>query len=182
MKLAFKSALFIITSFCLFWQGSVAQAEVLASIGTSMVYELSASGRSYESKQPWAVRGGYRFSLADLYAEYSHVASSQGSGLVQVGKSRDEFLGWTRYVVKGWSLRPFGAIGAGFVSQTVSTQFSDQGDNIKGEPDPVVAASLGLIWPVMSHFEISLEGRAESSAAFSPNPMMGVSLFGSAKF
>lgn len=137
-----------------------AQAEVLASLGTQLVFETESSGRAYDKNQPISLRAGYRFPWADLYAEYSSVQESDGTEMVKVSRKHQELLGWGRHLfMKRWKFRPYGAAGLGLQSEKVDTALGAEVAHTKGEPKGLLAAALGGTALVSKHIDIQVESR-----------------------
>lgn len=160
-----------------------ARAETLASLGTTMLFETSASGRTFDQRQPWAIRGGYRFERFDVYAEFARfLAPSNGTSFVSVARQQDQLLLWGRHVVRKWRVTPFGAAAVGALTEKIETKLGNEERTDSGRPEPVLALAAGAIAPIAEWCEISLETRAETSPAYAPHPVFGLSVFGSAKF
>ncbi len=173
----------LLVSFSVFVSGlvapSLAVAGTMASVGTTMSYSLDTSGRNYEANTPFSLRGGYRFSLADLYGEVSFF-SSKSSGTEMVGvSSRDlEFLFWGR---KSFSLSRsfalFGALGFGGHQETVKTRYAGDTYLDEGRIEAVGAVASGVQWRLTKAIEASLEGRVSAAESYAPNPRFGLGAF-----
>lgn len=159
-----------------------ARAEVLASLGTSVVFEPASNGRSLDQRQPWSVRGGYRFDRFDVYAEYSRFDVGTGTSLVGVTRKQEKALAWGRVTLLPWRLAPYVAAGAGVLSERVETRFGEDTRTDSGRPEPVVALAGGAATPLARWCELGLEGRLESSSAYAPGVVFGLGVFVSAKY
>ncbi len=158
------------------------RAEVLASLGTSVMFEAATSGRSYDQRQPISIRGGYRFPRFDAYAEYSRFEVATGTSFVGVSRRRDQALAWARVMKSEWRIAPFAAVGAGLLTERVETRFGNENRSDGGSPQLVTAIAVGGMTPLSKWLELSLEARGENSSAYSPHQLFGLSLFLSAKF
>ena len=76
-----------------------ANAGVLAGVGGNLTFEYGTNGRTYEVRQPFSLRGGYRFQLADFYLEYSSFATSQATSFLEVERMHYEFIAWARKTI-----------------------------------------------------------------------------------
>lgn len=147
---------------------------VIGSVGTTINYQLSSNGKNYEATAPFAVRGGYRFHFADLFAEYSNVRSSTGTDMVSIAQSNQELLFWIRRsdpTAPNW--KPFIALGAGAHLQTVTTRFGGQRESDPGAFEPVGAVATGIEIRILKMVELTFEGRATTAASYTPNPLFG---------
>ena len=126
---------------------SSAHAEVLASLGTSVLFETSSSGRSFDQRAPMGLRGGYRFEHVDVYGEYSRFNVDSGVSMVEVTRSREQLLVWARTKLRPWSIAPFVAAGIGELQEKVDTRFGGDSRSDSGQLQGVAALSAGAIAP-----------------------------------
>ena len=75
--------------------GASAKAEPFAALGMSLNFEQAPDGRTIETRQPLAVRGGYRFQPVDVYLDYQTFNATQGTPLVHVARTP---------ITSGWSM------------------------------------------------------------------------------
>lgn len=163
--------------------GVSARAEMLASLGTSVMFESSSNGRTLDQRQPWALRGGYRFERFDVYAEYARFGNATtGTSYVGVTRKQEQLLLWGRHVVRQFRLMPYAAVGVGALAETIETRLGTEERTDSGRPEAAFAGAVGAIAPITQWCEVSLEGRAETSPAYAPHPVFGLSVFASAKF
>lgn len=155
----------------------------MASLGAQVNYQLSANGRTYDAAVPPTARLGYRFTFADIYAEYSLVSSKSGMSYVDIAETRQEFLVWGR---KPFRIFPrlflFGAVGVGAHLDSVETAVGSSSERSVGQPQPVGALATGLEWRLTHFFALSLEGRASFSQSGAPNPLFGLGSFATILF
>jgi hypothetical protein len=156
--------------------GSFACAgEVVGAVGTNLNLQLASNGRTYQTTAPLSVRAGYRFSFADILAEYSYIHSSTGADVVSISQSNQEFLFWIR---KGdptaHKFIPFIAAGAGAHYQIVETRFNNQTDRIPGTLEAMAALAAGVELRIYRGLALTLEARATAAEGYAPNPLLGL--------
>jgi hypothetical protein len=152
-------------------------ASPMIAIGTNANFQLATSGRAYEVQTPLAARVGYRFSFADLFAEYSYVHSSTGTDMVSIAQTNHELLIWLRkrFLLTA-RFRPFVALGGGAHLQVVTTRFGSSANEDSGV-DPEVAGSGGLEFKITPSIALSAEGRATLGEGYSPDPMLSLASY-----
>lgn len=156
-----------------------AEAGTLASVGTSMTYSLDTSGRNYEADVPIAVRGGYRFRVADVYAEVALFSTkTTGTEMIEVGSRNIEFLLWVRKpLALTRSLSLYGAAAVGGHQETVTTTYSTSKYRDQGLTEMVGALAGGLQYRLSKVIEASVEARLSAAESYSPSPRFGVGAF-----
>lgn len=163
--------------------GPVAKAEPFAALGTSLAFEQSPDGRTIETRQPFAVRGGYRFRMLDVYLDYQTYSASQGTELVRVGRTHHEWVMSARRIFfKKWKARPYGALGLGVQHDVVETTLGEEEARDVGLAQAVLAASLGVQVKVWKSFDLQFESRLATSQNYSPNPLLSLIFLGGWSF
>lgn len=173
--LSFLTLLLLITS-------TAKAGEVMASLGTNVNFQLSSNGRTYEAVAPLSVRGGYRFSFADLFLEFSESRRSSGAGTVSVANSNQEFLLWLRRSdPTAQVLRAFVGAGAGVHRSVIDTKVATLNSN-DGSVEPMGALAAGVEFRFIRLVSLSIEGRATFARDYAPNPLFGLGGFLSFSF
>lgn len=172
-----SSTLILIFASCLLVQKEV-HAQVIGSLGQNLLFESGNNGRSIDTRQPLALRGGYRFDAGDLYLEYSKFRSAQGTPSVQVVREHGEWLMWARRIFSGeMKFAPYAAGGAGVQRDEVETTIPGETKKDRGEFRPVVAIAGGFHAVVRGGLELQLEAKTAASSSYAPNPLMGLAFF-----
>lgn len=168
----------VIALFGLSITASRADASVLVSVGTQLVFENASDGRTLEGRQPFALRGGYRFELGDLYLEYTRFSVSDGSEMVAVERTHHEWQLWGRRVlVPQWKLKPYLAAGLGLQYDNVETTLSGATTKTSGDPRFLSSVAAGLTAVVWERLEMQMEAMLSGSENFSPNPRAGFGIY-----
>lgn len=145
--------------------GTRAQAQAIASIGTQLAFEYGSNGRSFETRQPFALRGGYRFAQGDLYLEYGRFRTSQGSPMVQVERTHTDWLLWARRAFfTNWKFAPYAALGAGVQYEKIETTLGSERSSSTGTPQFLASAAGGFTSSVTEKLELQIESRLSSSS------------------
>lgn len=162
--------LFIAVLGC-FFASERAHAQVFTSIGTELLFEYAPNGRALEARQPFSVRGGYRFTAGDLYLDYSQFKASEGAAVVQVERTHHEWLVWGRRILfPEWRLKPFLAAGVGVQYENVDTTLNGETTKTSGDPRLLSSLATGLSAVVWEKLEVQVEAAISGSENFSPNP------------
>jgi hypothetical protein len=149
-----------------------ARAGVLLSAGSNLAFEYANNGRTFESRQPFALRGGYRFDDGDLLLERSTFSVAQGTAAVKVRRSHEEWLAWARRVFGSpLALKPYAALGGGLQSEKVETTLNGATTTNGGRAQALAAAAAGFTAETIEGVTIDLELRASTSSGYSPNPI-----------
>lgn len=157
---------------------SVALAGPFAGLGGNVTFEYASNGRTVEARQPFSLRGGYRFSKADVYLEYSSFSYDQGTPMLSVERTHREASLWARrLLVPEWKLTPFAAAGVGFQRDEATTSFGSEADRAVGDWLPTFGVAMGVDVTMFQYVNVTLEGRASTSSNYAPNPLMAVAFF-----
>lgn len=159
----------------------------LVEIGGNLAFEYANNGRTLESRQPVALRGGYRFDEVDLLLEHDSFSYSQGTPAVQVRRSHQEWIFWGRhlFVAPGLEeirLKPFAAGGIGARTDKVETTLNGITTTNTGRAEPLVALAGGFEAITADGFSVDVEIRATLSSGYAPNPVPGFGLFAGWRF
>jgi hypothetical protein len=172
-----KSPQLLLTCFFLLLISLTAHAEPIFAIGQNLVFETSSDGRSFDTRQPLSVRGGYRFSEADVYLEYSRFQASTGGQSMVISREHQETIIWGRKIFRpDWIVAPYLAMGGGVEWELVNLNFGSQSINENGFAQMMAAVALGARVLVWSNFDLQLEGRLSLAPDYNPNllPALGV--------
>ncbi len=160
-----------------------AGASPIAELGGSVVFERAADGKGIESRQPFAMHGGYRFEQADVFFEYSSFRASEGTSMIFVSREHQEFMLWARHAFFAhWRAAPYLALGGGFYYETIDTDLGAETSRETGSTESLYAAATGLRFAVTRAFEVSFETRASYAQAFVPSPLISVGLLAGFSF
>lgn len=151
------------------------RAEGIAALGTGMTFETSTDGRTIETRQPFSVRGGYRFPWVDTYLEFNTFHTSSGNPTVFITREHDEWLLWgTHAFRKDWPISPFVGAGLGIESERVTTSLGAESSRDGGDPQSMAAAVCGLRSTLWKTLDLALESRLSFASHFQPNPLFGL--------
>jgi hypothetical protein len=173
-----KFLLLIVFSLAGIFASLNAKADTLAAIGGGVSLEYANDGHTYEARTPFLVRGGYRFSQADAYLEYSTFQSSDdNTSLVSVTRQHQEWIAWGRHIfLPNWIVAPYLAAGAGMQYDIVETGFGGETSRDVGMANALFATAAGIRLALGSNFDLELETRIGFSSGYAPNPMLGGNL------
>lgn len=176
--LRFFHTLFLFMMFCsVVGLSEKVRASGILALGVNSVFELAADGRTMEQRQPLSLRGGYRFSYADIFLEYTNFRVSQGTTAVYLSREHQEAVIWMkRYVNSEWLFSPSFAIGLGAQNDRVDTVLRAQTSTDVGAWQPMTAATVGLRAFILDQFTVELEARVSASSENKPNPLYGLGL------
>ncbi len=167
----FRALLFVV----FLCTGMVASAAPLVSVGLGVIYEKSSDGRTIETRTPYAIGGGYRFSELDVHVEYSMFRAGDGESLVKVDREYHEFMLWARrFFLPEWSVQPYAGAGIGLQFEKVETSFDQEVSRETGDPGAVYAAKAGMRFPLDRHFEALIEGKVAVAARYPSEPLWGL--------
>ena len=152
-----------------------AQAGPMASIGSVVSFTQAPDGRNYQIEGAFALRGGYRFRLADTYLEYSRYSRSESVGTFGVDRVHSEWILWGRHVFEiPWFIQPYAAGGLGLQFESVSTTFGSDSAKDDGTPELSGNLAFGIRKIIFQRLNLELEGRMGVSRTNAPNPLLGV--------
>jgi len=159
-------------------------ATPIVGVGANVVYESSADGRQYVARQPISLRGGYRFSLADIYLEYTNFrVADSGTSMLYVAREHQEFLLWGRRIIRAdWVVSPTAALGLGFEYDRVKTSFGAQSSEESGSPLAIMASALGARVQIVEYLDLQIEGRLSFGSGSQPEPLFGFGIAFGASF
>jgi hypothetical protein len=159
----------------------------LVEVGGNLAFEYANNGRTLESRQPVALRGGYRFDGVDLFLEHDSFSYSQGTPAVQVRRSHQEWIFWGRRLfappgLEEIRLKPFAAGGIGARADKVETTLNGVTTTNTGRAEPLGALAGGFEAITADGFSLDVEIRATLSSGYAPNPVPGFGLFAGWRF
>lgn len=167
MKLRILAAVCALLGLC-----QSVHASPIVALGANLVFESSTDGRRLETRHPFSIRGGYRFSWADAYLEYANFRESTGSQMTFISRQHHEIVLWGRkFLNSSWQTSPYAALGAGLEFDEVTTNFGSQHADDQSSPQAMAAAALGVRVVVWENLDLQFEGRLSVAPDYSPNPM-----------
>ncbi len=159
-----------------------AKAQVVLSLGQGLSWEHTSNARNFETNQPRQFRLGYGWTNLDLYLEYSTFQKREGTTILQITRTHQEALAWSRYRFRpDWLVTPYAAAAVGANFDSVRTDFYSQSVRNQGQPELTGALASGVSL-TFHHFEAELEPRLTLAASYSPNPLLSLALFAGYRF
>jgi hypothetical protein len=157
---------------------SSAHAQALIFAGGNVSFEKANNERNMEAREPFAFRGGWGFSLADVLLEFSTFNVSDGTSYVRVSRQHREWVVWAKRGFQiGRAFNPYASLGTGLQYDLIETTVGGQSVQDDGRPRPLLACAGGMEVRIYKGIEANLEGRLAMSKGYAPNPMPALAFF-----
>ena len=158
--------------------GFAARADIMTSVGQIHDFEKTAAAGQFVDRVPFAVRLGYREFEKALFVEYNQFSSSDAFSQILITRTRHEILLWGRHSF--WSekmIQCYLQAAPGIQIEHVQTNFFLETQNDTSKPALALAAAAGTALEI-KHFRLEVELKALTSAMSTPNPTLGIGVYG----